>query len=331
MLELASNMQKKTIGVTGAAGFIGSHLCQRLLKDGFKVIAVDNFSKGTQGNIKNLKSSSAFRFKKMDLLNVAKVKTIFKDVDVVIHLAAAKIPRYGGRSTTLITNTRSTENILEAAKVNKPKVIFISTSDVYGKNPGLPFAEDADLVLGSSKVARWAYAVSKIFDEHLCFSYWEEYQVPFTVIRLFGVYGPKQHRTWWGGPQALFIDRILKGEEVEIHGDGKQTRTFIYIDDVVDAIIKSIQSSKANNQIINIGTSEEISIIDLARLIAEISSKKLKIKKITYNSFTGKTYEDVRRRVPNLAKAKDLLGWEPKISLREGLEKTIDWHLQNKI
>lgn len=319
-----------TIGVTGAAGFIGSYLSERLLSNGFKVIAVDDFSKGNQKNIESLKSNNNFFFRRLDITDSNKVREVFKNVQIIVHLAAAKIPRYGGRYATLITNTKGTENILETAKSNHSKVIFISTSDVYGKNPKLPFSEEDDLVLGSSEIARWAYAVSKIFDEHLCFAYWEEYKVQFIILRLFGVYGPKQHRTWWGGPQALFIDKIIAGEEVEIHGDGYQTRTFVYIDDVVDAIVRSILFQKGNNQIINIGTTEEISIIDLAKLIAKLLEKPLKVKKVSYQSFTGKRYEDVSRRVPKILKAKTLLGWEPKVSLREGLKKTIEWHKKVK-
>ena len=319
-----------TIGVTGAAGFIGSHLCERLLIENFKVIAVDDLSKGSQENIKSIISNKNFLFHKLDITNTKRVQLVFKNVNVIIHLAASKIPRYGGRYSTLITNTKGTENLLNVAKKNKAKFIFISTSDVYGKNPELPFSEKSNLVLGSSEIARWSYAVSKIFDEHLCFGYWEEYKVPFVILRLFGVYGPRQHRSWWGGPQALFINKIITGEEIEIHGNGHQTRTFIYINDVVEAFIKSISSKKANNQIVNIGGTHEISIIELGRLISKLLKKPLKIKKVPYQSFTGKKYEDVRRRIPSIKKAKELLNWEPKVSLTDGLKETISWHLKTE-
>ena len=216
-----------TIGVTGAAGFIGSHLCRRLLGSGFKIIAVDNLSKGSLANINDLLGQKAFLFKKIDVTDFKSIKTAFKKTNVIVHLAAAKIPRYGNRITTLLTNTKGTENILEIAKIGHKKTIFASTSDVYGKNPKLPFTENSDLVIGSSEVARWSYAVSKIFDEHLCFAYWEEFKVPFVIIRLFGVYGPRHHRSWWGGPPSLFIDAMKNNEVVEIHGDGEQTRSFI--------------------------------------------------------------------------------------------------------
>ena len=320
-----------TIGVTGAAGFIGSHLCERLLAENFKVIAVDDLSKGSMENIKNLISNKNILFKKLDITNTNKIQNAFKDVKIIIHLAAAKIPRYGRRYLTLMTNTKGTENLLEIAKKNKAKFVFISTSDVYGKNPELPFSEESNLVLGSPEVARWSYAVSKIFDEHLCYAYWEEYKVPFVILRLFGVYGPKQHRTWWGGPQSRFIDQIITDKPIEIHGTGKQTRTFTYIDDVTDAIIKALESKSAIGQIINIGSKSEISILQFARLISKLLNKRLKIKKVTYSSFTGKRYEDIIRRIPDIKKAKKILSWQPTADLNEGLSKTIIWHKNHPI
>ncbi len=317
-----------TIGVTGAAGFIGSHLCEKLLNEGYKVIGVDNLSKGNLNNIDDLLSQKAFIFKKIDLTDFNNVNTAFKKTNAIVHLAAAKIPRYGDRLTTLLTNTKGTENILEIAKIGRKKVIFASTSDVYGKNPKLPFSEKNDLVLGSPEVARWSYAVSKIFDEHLCYAYWENFKIPFVIIRLFGIYGPRHHRSWWGGPPSLFIDAINNGKTVEIHGTGKQTRSFLYISDAAEAIGKSIFVKEAENKIINIGSTEKISIINLAKFIAKIMDKKLKMQKISYMSFTGKKYEDVINRVPEINLAKKILKWQPKTSLAKGLQLTINWQLQ---
>src|SRR3989344_2634273 len=289
-----------TIGVTGAAGFIGCHLCEKLIRLGFKVIGIDNLSKGSKKNINDLLKNDKFSFNKVDVLDYNKIQKILSPAHVIVHLAAGKIPRYGNRLEILLTNTKGTENILEIAKKTRAKVVFASTSDVYGKNTILPFREDSDLVIGSSEVARWAYAVSKIFDEHLCFAYYEEYQVPFVILRLFGVFGPRQHRSWWGGPQSLFIDAMKNNEVVEIHGDGEQTRSFIYIDDAIDAIVRSIFTKKAENKILNVGSKEEISILNLAKLISKLMNKKLKIKKIAYKSFTGKRYEDVKKRVRDI-------------------------------
>lgn len=322
---------KKVIGITGAAGFIGSNLSKALIDKNYTVVGVDNLNKGLKTNLEPLIKSPKFSFFQKDVLDFQKLAKTFKGVDVIVHLAASKIPRYGDRLKTLVENTQGTHNVLEIARASSAKVIFASTSDVYGKNPKLPFAEDDDLVLGSPKVARWAYAVSKIFDEHLCFAYWEKYKVPFVILRLFGVYGPRQHRSWWGGPQSLFIDNLLADKPIEIHGSGKQTRTFVYIDDVTEAFIKAIESKKALQKIINIGTTKEISVIDFAKKIAKLSGKKPKFKKVAYRSFTGQKYEDVTRRVPQIKLAGKLLGWAPTTSVDPGLLVTINWHKKNNL
>lgn len=323
--------KKHTIGVTGSAGFIGSHLCEKLVALGYNVVGIDNMSKGLLKNLEVIRKSPNFNFYKVDVTNHKKVSKLFKKAKIIVHLAAAKIPRYGDRLATLLTNTEGTKSLLEAAKNSGAKIIFASTSDVYGKNPSLPFKETADLVLGSSEVARWAYAVSKIFDEQLCFAYQEAYNVPFIIIRFFGVYGPKQHRSWYGGPQSLFIDAIIKNQSVEIHGTGKQSRTFLYIDDAIDAIVKSIESKRADGKIVNIGSKKEITINSLANLISTLLKKPIKVKKVNYQEFTGAIYEDVSRKIPSLKKAEDLLGWKPKMSLKAGLSKTIKWYKDNPL
>lgn len=320
----------KKILVTGASGFIGSNLCEKLISLGYTVFGIDDLSSSSIENLDLIIKNKNFRFIKADAAAI-NFKSIPEKIDTIIHLSAAKIPRYGNRISTLLINTESTKNMLEFAKKSKAKFIFGSTSDVYGKNPKLPFKEDSDLVLGSSDVARWAYAASKIFDEHLCFAYWEEYKIPFTILRFFNVYGPRQTRNWNGGPASLFTDALLQGKEIEIHGTGKQIRAFSFIDDIVEAIIKSINHKKAIGQIINLGSMEKISIIDFAKLISKFAGNKLKIKKVSYQSFTGKPYQDVIFRQPDIKKAKNTLGWAPTTSLTEGLKKTIEWHKQNPI
>lgn len=326
-----SKVKNSVVGITGAAGFVGSHLCEKLANLGFQVRGVDNLSIGSLKNFDSIKTNKNFTFYKTDITNLQSVAKIFNKVDVVIHLAANKIPRYGNRLQTLLINTKGSENILEVAKNNKSKVIFCSTSDVYGKSEQLPFKEDGDSVLGPSNVTRWAYATSKIFDEHLCFGYWEQYKVPFVILRLFNVYGPRHSRNWLGGPPSLFIDAILNEQVVEIHGSGQQTRAFTYVDDIVDAIIKSIEQQKAVGQIINLGNTQEITIIELAKLISNLLNKTFRFKKVSYQSFTGAKYQDVVKRYPDISKAKRLLDWLPTTSLKEGLIKTIDWHRQNPI
>lgn len=331
MVELASlmAMKKLRIGVTGAAGFIGSNLCEALVNNGYEVIAVDDLSKGSKENLSSLFKTKNFTFSKINILDSDKLNRAFKNTDAIVHLAAAKIPRYGNRLETLKINSLGTQNVFDVAKINKSKVILASTSDVYGKTTDLPFKENANLTLGPSDVARWAYAASKILDEHLCFAYWEKDKVPFVILRFFAVYGPKQHRSWWGGPQSVFIDALLNEQKIEIHGSGKQTRTFLYIEDAIDAIIKAILAKDASGQIINIGSNKETSIIDFAKIIAKLLNKPLKIQKVDHQSFTGRKYEDINRKRPSVEKANTLLNWRQKVSLKEGLSKTINWHKHN--
>jgi UDP-glucose 4-epimerase len=191
----------------------------------------------------------------------------------------------------------------------------------------LPFSEDDDSVLGSSKVSRWSYAVSKLFDEHLAFAYQESFGIPVTVLRFFGSYGPRHHLSWWGGPQSVFIDAVLNDREIPIHGDGLQTRSFTYVSDTVEGIYAAIMKCEANGEIINIGSTHEITIVELAKMIKQLSktSGELKLKFVPYESFTGKIYEDVRRRVPDLSRCERVLGVKAKVSLEAGLLRTIEW------
>lgn len=312
--------------ITGVAGFIGSNLLDEFLRRGYTVVGIDDFSHGFMRNIQPSLHNSNFIFKKGDVCNYELLKELSRGVDTIVHLAAYKIPRYGNALKTLKINTEGTENVLNAGKENKCRVIIASTSDVYGKNSRVPFSEDGDIVLGKTTVKRWSYAVSKIFDEHLCFAYFEEHKVPITILRYFGSYGPNQNLTWWGGPQSVFIQASLRNEVMEIHGDGLQTRTFCYITDTVNGTVRAIENEKSIGEVFNIGNINEISIVELARKIWYLvgTSNEPKIKFVPYSSFSGH-YEDVRRRLPDLTKAKRILGYEPQVPLEEGLKKTIQW------
>jgi len=310
--------------VTGAAGFIGSNLCSALLEKGHAVCAVDNLSQSTTRNIETHFATPGFEFVQEDVCDEAAMLRLAKGTAVIVHLAAFKIPRYGNAFDTLTINVHGTESVLKAAKERQARVVFASTSDVYGKNPHLPFSETHDLYLGETNVKRWAYAVSKIMDEHYAFAYQQEYGIPVTALRFFGGYGPGQNTTWWGGPQSVFIDAALKDLPMEIHGDGQQTRSFTYIADHVDGIMRAMFSPKAVGEIFNLGNVHEVSILELALLIWRLAGKgEPKLKLISYQTF-GK-YEDVRNRVPEISKARNLLGFEPKVGLEEGLRKTIEW------
>lgn len=315
----------KAVAVTGAAGFIGSNLCEELLKRNCSVVGIDNLSQGNMRNVEGFIGNKGFRFVNADVRNENAIADACMGAEIIFHLAAYKIPRYGGALNTLMVNALGTKNVLEAARRQGQRVVFASTSDVYGKNPKLPFSEDSDFVIGQSNVPRWAYASSKIFDEQMCNAYAQEYGLKATILRYFGGYGPRQHLNWYGGPQGVFINCILQGKPIPLHGDGRQTRTFTYVSDQVRGTILAAEADKAVGEAFNIGSAREISIKELGALIYKLMNGKGKPKFeiIPYKKF-GK-YEDVRRRVPDTRKAKKILGFEAKVSLEDGLKKTITW------
>lgn len=316
-----------TVVVTGAAGFLGSHLVDRLAVAGARVIALDNLSMGSLRNLAHHRSNAAIRFCQRDVTDPAAFDDLGERVDCVVHLAAFKIPRYGGRLDTLRTNARGTEHVLEFARRAGSKCVLASTSDVYGRNPDPPFAEDDATVLGSSAVGRWSYAVSKLFDEHLGFAYQERFGIPVTILRFFGSYGPRHHLSWWGGPPSVFIDAVLRGQDIPIHGDGLQTRSFTYVSDTVEAIYAATVSGEADGEIFNVGSTREITILELARLIKRLAgiAGPLRLKFIPYDELNGGRYEDVRRRVPDVSKCERVLGVKAIVGLEEGLVRTIAW------
>jgi UDP-glucose 4-epimerase len=317
-----------TYVVTGCAGFLGSNLVGRLLAAGHCVIGIDNLSMGRMENIQEFPIGPRFTFIKADVTVASTFTDLKSDVDGIVHLAAFKIPRYGKAIDTLKINYQGTENALEFARSRGCKLVLASTSDVYGRNPKLPFSEEgSDSVIGNSKAPRWAYAVSKLFDEHLTLAYQESYGFPVTILRFFGSYGPKQNLSWWGGPQSVFIDCVLRGKPIPIHGNGQQTRSFTFVSDTVEGIYQALVRPEANGEIINIGSTEEVTILDLAQRIKRLAEAPLDvaIEFIPYESFTSRKYEDVLRRVPDVALCERLLGVRAKISLDEGLRRTIQW------
>ncbi len=316
----------KRVMITGVAGFLGSHLADLLLSRGYDVVGVDNLSQGSLNNLAEARQHARFAFHTIDVRDLEALRRAGEGIDAVAHLAAFKIPRYGNAIDTLLINSEGSRNVLQVAVENQARFLLASTSDVYGKNPAIPFSEESDSVLGSSKVARWSYAVSKLFDEHLALAYSDTYGIPVNIVRIFGSYGPRQNLTWWGGPQSVFISAILAGESIPIHGDGRQTRSFTYVSDTV-AGLAAVLESPIHGEIFNIGATVEITIADLARLIHQLSGIEhpLRLDFIPYNEISGKRYEDVRRRVPDTTKAKTLLGFEARVALREGLERTIAW------
>jgi len=314
------------IAITGVAGFVGSNLAKRLLSEGHEVIGIDNYSFGNSRNIEPISTNNHFTFYQRD----ARDYRSFADIkaDVWVHLASQKIPRYSSSFYTLNDNHQMTDNLIQKCLEDKVKLVFASTSDVYGKNTDLPFNEESNLVMGPTNVKRWAYSVSKMYSEHKIIANHDELGLQYTIMRFFGSYGPNQNTTWWGGPQAVFIQNILEGKSIEIHGNGLQTRTFTYIEDTVQGIEKCIFHSESLNDVFNIANEpdEEITIKELGLLIWELMKgdrNNPDMKLIPYETF-GK-YEDVMRRVPDINKIKNKLGFVPQWKMADGLRKTIEW------
>jgi UDP-glucose 4-epimerase len=301
-------------------------LSDALLKADYSIRCYDDLSHGSMANIEPFLKNPNFSYCIADVCDNDKLKGWVDGADVIFHLAARKIPRYGDALATLYVNTHGTRNVLELATEQKIKVVLASTSDVYGKGTP-PFKEYDNLVIGPSNVRRWSYAVSKLFDEHMALGFFCEKGLPTVTLRFFGSYGPRNHRSWWGGPQSVFIEQALKDEPLTVHGDGLQTRSFTYIDDLISGIILSSQKDKAVGQILNLGSEEEVNILTLANTVSELvwPGREPKLKLIPYESFGGH-YEDVRRRLPDLTKAREVLGFEWHIKLRDGLAHTISWH-----
>ena len=317
------------MGVIGAAGFIGSHLCERLVASDHHVVGVDDLSSGSVANLAAVLGDEWFQLKTTDCRD-PELPEVLAGVDVIVHLAARKIPRYGCRLETLSSNVEVTAAVSSAAVAAKAHVVFVSTSDVYG-NTSSPMSETSPSVLGSSRSARWAYAISKLYGEHLVLGLAEKGSIRATVVRLFGCYGPRNHPSWWGGVPSAFIEALLDGDAMDIHGDGEQVRSLIYVDDAVEAIFRIIHRAAGTAEIVNVGHEEPISIVELAKIVQaalEIEGP-LRARFVPYRSLPG-NYEDVRVRVPDLAKARTLLGFQANTSLVQGLAPTIEWHRQRR-
>jgi nucleoside-diphosphate-sugar epimerase len=321
----------KRVGVTGAAGFIGANLCERLLAEGVEVVGVDDLSYGSVANISNLFDDQRFRFEVLDCTRRRELREAFEGCDAIAHLAAKKIPRFGGVLSTLEVNVAGVNAAAAVALSLDADLIVTSTSDVYG-NAEPPFAEDSQIVLGPSTTKRWSYAVSKLYDEHFALALAEERDLRVTILRLFNAYGPKNHLSWWGGPVVTFIEALLDGRSIEIHGDGQQTRTFTYVDDTVDGFVRALWTPEARGEIVNVGGTETVTILELARQIQDALGIPMPLRAnfLPYESLPGK-YQDVRHRVPDTTKARELLGLEARVSLAEGIERSIAWHREQRV
>jgi UDP-glucose 4-epimerase len=313
------------IAVTGVAGFVGSNLARRLVARGDEVQGIDDLSHGSLDNLEAVRDSPRFRLLQASILDRQAMLSVAEEAEVVVHLAAGKIPRYGDALDTLETNVEGGLSVLRACRDRKVRrLVLASTSDCYGRNPEVPFSEESASVIGSPHVRRWAYAISKMFEEQALFAFRERHGLEGVALRLFGGYGPHQDLTWWGGPQSVFIGAALRGEPLEVHGDGRQTRSFTYVDDMVEGFVRAIDEPAADGELLNIGHDREISIKELAEMIWRlVRDDAPRIRLVPFETF-GR-YEDVSRRIPDNRRAQRVLGHVPKVSLEEGLPATVAW------
>jgi UDP-glucose 4-epimerase len=311
--------------VTGGAGFIGSHLVERLIEKGHEVTCLDDLSTGKESFLNHVMNHPKLKFVNGSGLDRNLLNELMNNCETVFHLAAV----LGVKNTVenplkvIEGNIDVTRNILELAFPRKVKVIFSSTSEVYGKNEMLPFSEESNRVLGPTTKHRWCYATAKALDEHMCFAYAEK-GLPVTVLRYFNSYGPRATSTQYGGVVPKFISAALKEEPITVYGDGRQTRCFTFIDDTVKGTLLSMDE-KFNNQVFNIGSNQLISINELAEKVKEITQSSSPIVHIPYELAYGTGYEDTLNRTPDLTKVKKLLKFEPTVLLDDGLNRTIDW------
>ena len=314
--------------ITGGAGFIGSHLSEELLKLGEEVFVIDDLSTGSIENIEHLKNNPKFHYTIDTIKNEPLLAELVDRCDVVYHLAAAVGVKLIIESpvNTIETNIYGTELVLKCANKKKKKVMLASTSEVYGKNNNVPFKEDYDVVLGSTKNGRWSYACSKAIDEFLALAYWREKKLPVIVVRFFNTVGPRQTGRY-GMVIPNFVKQALLGHPITVYGDGKQSRSFTYVGDVVKGITELMNNPKAVGEVFNIGHGKEITISELADLVKKITNSKSEIVYIPYDKAYEEGFEDMHRRSPDISKINKLIGYKPTMDIKEILEKVVEYFL----
>ena len=312
--------------ITGGAGFIGSHLAELLLKQGHEVAIVDDLSTGRLENVRHLSRDPRFSCTIGSVVDDFVVAPLIKEADTVFHLAAAVGVKLvvDAPIHTIRTNVHGTETVLRHANRGSKRVIIVSTSEVYGKSASLPFREDADLVLGPPTKTRWGYATSKLLDEFLALGYWKEHQLAVTVVRLFNTVGPRQSSRY-GMVLPNFVRRALEGQPIIVHGDGSQTRSFTWVGDVVSAMAGLASEPTTAGEVFNIGNGAEISILDLARKVKAMTGSDSRIEFVPYKDVFDSSFEDMPRRVPDISKIGQFIGYRPKVHLDEIVERVIDF------
>ncbi len=312
--------------VTGGAGFIGSHLVEALLHRGDEVVVLDNLSTGSLRNLRHLAGQPGLVVLEESVLNRPVVERLVDRADRVFHLAAAVGVRYVVEHPlqSLLTNIHGAEYVLEAASRDRKPVILFSTSEVYGKSDAVPFREDSDRVMGPTAVSRWGYASSKAVDEFLALAYYRERELPVVIVRCFNTCGPRQTGRY-GMVVPSMIQRALAGRPIEVYGDGNQTRCFTFVGDVVRGVLLLADCPDAHGEVFNMGTDEEVTINELATRVRELCDSSSPIVHIPYEEIYGQSFEDMRRRVPDLSKIEAYVGYRPAVGLDDLLRLTVEY------
>jgi UDP-glucose 4-epimerase len=321
--------------ITGGAGFIGSHLSDAYIQRGDEVFIIDDLSTGSIDNIHHLKGHPRFHYVIDSVHNHPIVAELIDQCDVIFHLAAAVGVKLIVESPvrTIETNVRGTETILHHANKKKKKVLVASTSEVYGLSSDFPFKEDGNLVMGATTKGRWSYACSKAIDEFLALAYWREKKLPVIVVRLFNTVGPRQTGQY-GMVIPNFVKQALSGRPITVYGDGKQSRCFGYVGDVIGALINLMEHPEAVGQVFNIGSNEEVSILDLAQRVKALTNSESEIVFVPYDEAYEEGFEDMPRRIPDITKVNNLVGFRPTMPLDGILQSVIDYYsgrINNKV
>jgi UDP-glucose 4-epimerase len=310
--------------VTGGAGYIGSHLVDRLVHLNHEVTVIDDLS---TGNLTNLQAvHSDIRFVEATILDADIVDTLVADTDVVFHLAAAvgvgHIIEHPLRS--LVINTKGAEHVITACTKHDRKLLLASTSEIYGKTAKMPMSEDDDRVLGSTTIARWGYSTAKAIDEHLALAH-AQHGLRMSIVRYFNSYGPRLDPRGYGSVVANLMRQAIDNEPLTVHGDGSQTRCFTYVDDTVEGTLRAALDLRGEGKIFNVGNDHETSIIDLATTIIAMTGSSSTVQHVSYEQRFGKGFEDTKRRIPDVQRARAVLDFNAGVSLQDGLQRTLAW------
>ncbi len=313
--------------ITGGAGFIGSHLSDAYLQRGDEVFIIDDLSTGSFENIRHLKENPRFHYTIDSVHNQQVMAELVDQCDVIFHLAAAVGVKLIVESPvkTIETNVHGTEVVLSLANKKKKKVLIASTSEVYGLSTQVPFREDGNLVMGATTKGRWSYACSKAIDEFLAHAYWREKKLPTVVVRLFNTVGPRQTGQY-GMVIPTFVKQALSNRSITVYGDGKQSRCFCYVGDVIGALMKLMDDERAVGEVFNVGSSQEITIGDLATKVKELTKSESEIVFVPYDEAYEEGFEDMPRRVPDTSKVNKQIGFEPQLDLEGILRSVIEFH-----